>query len=372
MEQDLGVQGHVHGGEGAQVLGRVEVDVQDPLDLARPLRRELDVAGLLVGGVVQAGAQPADEVGVAGVGGVEVGGAGEDERHHRLVDQHRVGLVDQRDGGLGLDDAVRVGGEPVPEQVEADLADRRVRHASLVGRTALGRRGRLAHPADRHAEQLVQRAHPFGVAARQVVVDRHDVDLPAAQRVPGRGEGAGEGLALAGGHLRDVPGQQRERPDELHVERPLAQRAAGGLPPERAEFGEVLLLAEDGHGGGQLGVGELPDPGLAPAGLGDQGAERCEVDAPRLLDEPPQPVTQRHGAASFHRSRVLPRRVRYCGPLHDPRAPPPGRPGVHSALGLIPISFLRRIRRPPRVWKHECITGFAVAGRDATAERGFA
>ena len=321
VQQDLGVQRHVHRGEGAQVLGRVQVDAEDALHLLGARRGELDVARLLVGGVVQAGPQPPDEVGVPGLGGVEVGGAREDERDHRLVHQHRVGLVDQRDGGLRLHEVLRGGGEPVPQQVEPDLADRRVRHVRPVRLAPLAGRGGLPDPAGRHAHQPVQRAHPLGVAAREVVVDRHHVHPVPAQRVPGGGQGSGEGLALTGRHLRDVPGQQGQRPDELHVVGPLPERPAGGLAPERAQFREVLLLAEDGHGGGQLLVRQLPDAGLAPPRLLHHGAEGREVDAARLLHEPPQAVTQRHGAAQVQGSRVLSHgRVRQCVPHNDPRA----------------------------------------------------
>ena len=72
-------------------------------------------------------------------------------------------------------------------------------------------------------------------------------------------EGGGERLALAGLHLGDAALMQRDRADELHVERALAQRA------HRA-------LAHGGVGLGQQGVERLA-VFVARAELRDQAAQ---------------------------------------------------------------------------------------------------
>ena len=66
----------------------------------------------------------------------------------------------------------------------------------------VGEVGVLEDP-DADAERVVERLHPLGVAAGQVVVDGDDVDAVARQRVEEHGQRRGEGLALAGLHLGD-------------------------------------------------------------------------------------------------------------------------------------------------------------------------
>ena len=90
--------------------------------------------------------------------------------------------------------------------------------------------------ADGQAEELVDLAHPVGVAPGQVVVDGDDVDALAGQGVEIDGQGGDQGLALAGLHLGDVALVQDHAADQLHVEMALAEGALGGL----ADVGEGL------------------------------------------------------------------------------------------------------------------------------------
>ena len=81
---------------------------------------------------------------------------------------------------------------------------------------------------------VVDRAHPLGVAAGEVVVDGDDVDALAGERVEARPASvAGERLALAGLHLGDVAAVEDHAADELHVEVAHAHRAPPGLADER-------------------------------------------------------------------------------------------------------------------------------------------
>ena len=98
-------------------------------------------------------------------------------------------------------------------------------------------------PTD-HAEEAVDAAHPLGVAAGQVVVDRDDVDALAGERVEVGGQRGDQRLAFAGLHLGDLAAVEDHAADQLDVEVPHVQRAAA-------------RLADDGEGLGQQVVERL-------------------------------------------------------------------------------------------------------------------
>ena len=83
--------------------------------------------------------------------------------------------------------------------------------------------------------------HPLGVAAREIVVDRDDVHAPPGETVQHRGQGRHEGLALAGGHLRDRALVEHHAAHQLDVEVPHAQPAAPDLPHHREDLGQELV-----------------------------------------------------------------------------------------------------------------------------------
>ena len=92
----------------------------------------------------------------------------------------------------------------VAEEVEAEFLAGAVGDVAGVGapRERVGLPGLDA--ADRQPQQLVDRRHPFGVAAGQVVVDRDDVHALARQGIEERGQGGDQGLAFAGLELGDA------------------------------------------------------------------------------------------------------------------------------------------------------------------------
>ncbi len=118
--------------------------------------------------------------------------------------------------------------------------------------------------ADRHAEEAVDRAHPLGVAAGQVVVHRDDVDALAVERVQIGGQRGDERLAFAGLHLGDVAAVQHHAADQLHVEVPHVEHAAAGFADDGEGFRQQVVerfavgdaLAELGGLAAQLLVGE--------------------------------------------------------------------------------------------------------------------
>ena len=212
----------------------------------------MDVAAVGVGVVILAGLQLTDQSNDLQPRRLPVAGSGQHQRHQRLVDQHRVGLVDQGHVRVGRHQVGDVGHQLIAQHVEADLVDRRVGDVALVRRaTLLGGRFR-GDPADREAQRLQQRTHPLGVAAGQIVVDGHDVNVPTGQRVAGGGDRSGQRLALAGCHFDHVAGQHAQRAEQLHVERPQPGGSFGGFAGDGQElrdvvgFGEVVEVEQAG------------------------------------------------------------------------------------------------------------------------------
>ena len=132
--------------------------------------------------------------------------------------------------------------------------------------------------AGREPQEVVDLAHPFGVALGQVVVDGDDVDALAGERVEIDGQGGDQGLAFAGLHLGDAALVQHDAADELDVEMALAERALGGLANGGEGLGQEVVqrlavgqpLLERGRKRPELVVRFLLELGLEGVDPGDQ------------------------------------------------------------------------------------------------------
>ena len=114
--------------------------------------------------------------------------------------------------------------------------------------------------------KLVDAAHPFGVALGEIVVDGDDMDALAGERVEIDGQRRDQRLAFAGAHLGDAAIVQHHAADQLDVEGPHAEHAAGcladrgeGRNQQIVEIGAVgEILPELLGAGAQLRVGKRP------------------------------------------------------------------------------------------------------------------
>ena len=158
----------------------------------------------------------------------------------------------------------------VAEVVEAELVVGAVGDVAGVGDLALLIVEVVLNDADRHAEEAVDAAHPFRVAAREVIVHRDDVNALAVERVEVRGQRGDERLAFAGLHLGERAVVQHHAADQLHVVVPHLQHAAAGLADHGERLGqqvvERLAVGEAGPElrglAAQLLVAERLDRGL--------------------------------------------------------------------------------------------------------------
>ena len=95
--------------------------------------------------------------------------------------------------------------------------------------------------ADGQAEELVDAAHPLGVAAGQVVVDGDDVDAAAGEGVEVDGERGHERLPFARLHLGDLAAVQDDAAHELDVEVAHVEHALARLAADREGLGEEVV-----------------------------------------------------------------------------------------------------------------------------------
>ena len=185
-----------------------------------------------------------------------------DQRRARLVDQHAVGLVDDRElqpaqqqppahpgAGQGLHlhrDCARFSAEhhAIAQVVEGDLLVAAVSDVAAVGRAARFRVHALLDAAHGEAERMVDGPHALRVALREVVVHRDDVHRAPGERRGCSGEGRGDRLALARLHLGQHAVEHRPAADELHVEMPLADRARCRLAHQREGLRRKIDAAE--------------------------------------------------------------------------------------------------------------------------------
>ena len=162
----------------------------------------------------------------------------DDQGRPRLVDQDGIDLVDDRVVVRALNPLLQRVHHVVAQVVEAELVVGPVGDVGVVRAPALLGSGLVEVDAvHREAEQLVDRAHPLGVALSQVRVHGDQVRAAARQCVQVEGHGGHEGLPLTRGHLPDTAAVQLHRPDELHVVR-------DHVPDERLPRDHDLLPAE--------------------------------------------------------------------------------------------------------------------------------
>ena len=143
--------------------------------------------------------------------GRHLGRPGDDQRRARFVDQDAVHLVDDREVVAALDVMRELELHVVAQVVEAELVVRAVGDVRGVCRLAFHVVHVVLDDSRRSCRGLINPAHPLGVAAGQVVVDGHDVDALALERVEIGRQRGDERFAFAGFHLGDLPGVQDAR-----------------------------------------------------------------------------------------------------------------------------------------------------------------
>ncbi len=177
---------------------------------------------------------------------VAVGGddrrAADDQRHTGFIDEDRVHFVHDGEVMSALDLVLQARRHAVVAQViETELGVGAISDVAVVLLAAHARLLIVENAADRQAEVLIDRPHPFTVARGEVIVHRHHVHPAPGERVQIDRQGRHQGFAFASGHFRDASGVQRVSADELHVER-------DHVPFERVAADDDLRAAQAAAG----------------------------------------------------------------------------------------------------------------------------
>ena len=207
-----------------------------------------------------------------------VGGAGNDQRRAGFVDQDGVHLVDDGEVVAALDHVLQRVLHIVAQIVESELVVRAIGDVRGVGGAALVIDHAVNDAADRQTQEIIDLAHPFGVARGQIVVDRDHVHAGFGNGVQIHRQRGDQRLALAGLHLGDIALVHHDAADKLHVVMALAQCPLGGLAHRGKGFRQqgvkflavLVTLAELGRFGFQLIVAERLEFRLQPVDLVDR------------------------------------------------------------------------------------------------------
>ena len=208
-----------------------------------------------------------------------------DERGPRLVDEDAVHLVNDREVMSALDVVRELELHVVAQVVEAELVVGSVRDVGRIGDLPLRVDQVVLDDADRHAEETVDPAHPFRVAAGEVIVHRDDVNAFAVERVQVGWQRGDERLALAGFHLGDLAFVQDGSADQLHVEVPHVEHAAAGIADDGERLRQQVVqrlavgepLAELGGLPAKPIVGQRRDRGLEGIHFGHDWTQTFEL-----------------------------------------------------------------------------------------------
>ena len=196
-----------------------------------------------------------------------------------------IDLVDDRVLERPMDHVLEPEFHVVAQIVEAELVVGAVGDVAEIGLLALHVVEVVDDAADREAEKPVDLAHPFGVAAGEIVVDRDDVHPVAGQGVEIDRQGRDQGLAFAGLHLGDHAAMQDDAAHQLHVEMALAESALRrlahgreGVDQDVVELGAVgELLLELLGPRAQLVIGHRFELRLQLVDRGDDRPQALDV-----------------------------------------------------------------------------------------------
>ena len=261
MEQLVGAQCSVHVGQQAQVVRRVQAFAfGEQADLGQHVFNELvtgfvqlNLAGLFIDGemaslgdfafhfldvLLKARDQLVDF-------NVQLGAVfsltGDDQRSTGFIDKDGVDFVDYGEIKLALEFFFHAESHVVTQVIETELVVGAVSDIGSIGFALFLRWLERCHDTDRQAQELVERAHPVGIPASQVVVHGYHVNALARQCVEVNAQGCYQGLAFTRTHFCDHAFMQGHAADQLYIEVTHAHDTLTGFTADRKGFWQQLV-----------------------------------------------------------------------------------------------------------------------------------
>ena len=129
----------------------------------------------------------------------------------------------------------------VAQIVKAKFVVRAISNITGVGGLFLRCALACVDHTDTQTQCLVQRAHPFRVTTRQIVVYRDHVDPIARDRVEVDRQGRYQGFTLTGAHFCNTPVVQGHTADHLNIKVTHPHDAYGYLAANRKGLGQDFV-----------------------------------------------------------------------------------------------------------------------------------
>ena len=180
--------------------------------------------------------------------------AGEDQRRARLVDEHAVGFIHDREMQAAqeqaltapckpslenlIDEETRACAawaqrKPIAQVIEHELLVGAVSHVARVGALPLLRLLSVFDQSDGETQRIVDGRQLLGVAAGEILIDRHNMDRAARECGGNCGQQRRQGLAFTGLHFRERAAHHGGAAEQLNVEMAHPDVAARRLARER-------------------------------------------------------------------------------------------------------------------------------------------
>src|SRR5215475_1993938 len=128
-----------------------------------------------------------------------------------------------------LDAVSQVEFHVVAQIIEAELVVGAVGNIGAVSFTPFVIIQFVDNHANSEAEEVVDLAHPLGVAFGQIVVDGDDMNTASGQRIEINRQSGDQRFTFTGFHLGDLAFMQHHATDKLHVEVPHVEDPPTGL-----------------------------------------------------------------------------------------------------------------------------------------------
>ena len=164
-----------------------------------------------------------------------------DQGGTRLIDQDGVHLVHHGEVVTALHLILFIYHHVIPQIIEPQLVVGAVGDVRVVGGAALVARLVVGDQADGQPQIAIHLAHPFAVAAGQIVVDGNDMYTLAAQRVQIRRQSGDQRFTFTGFHLGDAPLVQNDTADDLHREMAHTQHPPRCLAADRERIRQNIV-----------------------------------------------------------------------------------------------------------------------------------